>query len=355
MNEPKLTTCKNCGTPRGYTKNKKPSVIVTNRTPSNLDGTYNASFSPLVTGVHRISIKYKGTHIKGSPFDVVIEEPIHTKMCSANFEENKSTYVAGEKIRVIIHARNKKGEDITIGGETFRVQVFPQSSNCNLLNFTEAARAAVGVAPTTITDLKNGKYLVEFSVEGTGPYLIDIVRFSKYPIGNMLEFFSVCGETHGATCSLSQKTHIFAPGSMIHFTIQATDKFDNQRTSGGDAFTFHLVNYDESLLDSLKTRYKPHEFYVHKQSQGPKKPAKEKRKKVTTEKTTKEMWKKDYEILKQTIVLEGNIIDMNDGSYNCYYKLGSDFKVGKYYVAISLVNKGIHLFPIEVTTDGNKQ
>jgi len=141
-----------------------PSGDVPAKVVDNDDGTYNVTYHPSEHGKHTVYVNLKNNAVAKSPYTVNVKEGA----------AHEFTFV--EKFQFTIRTKTKSNNFKTVGGETFTVSI----------------RGPNGEIPSEhidIHDLKNGSYLVNYSLPTPGDFVVSVklndhdVQGSPYPQG----------------------------------------------------------------------------------------------------------------------------------------------------------------------------
>ena len=116
----------------------------------NGDGTYTVQYAPQEAGPHVVDVKFAGTPVADSPYNVEVEE-------GADEEE---TTVGHYGFTII--ARDRFGEPMTTGGARVEVQIRLDAPD---------AQPIEGI---TVEDNGDGTYTSEYDIEEPGEYIISI-------------------------------------------------------------------------------------------------------------------------------------------------------------------------------------
>jgi hypothetical protein len=126
------------------------------------DGTYQCSYVPIVAGIHHITITLHNKGIKGNPWKANItraEPDANTTVVEGPGIE--PGVEAGVPTYFKIHAKDKAGNAVPVGGDPFTVKV----------------TGPYGDVPHQLKDNNDGTYLVNYTANAPGPHKVRILPY----------------------------------------------------------------------------------------------------------------------------------------------------------------------------------
>jgi len=161
--------------------------------------------------------------------DAGVSDPTQSQLVGIDAVLDKK---AGQLSAFTIQAKDKHGNDRSSGGENFQV----------VLIDAETSQVAL---EASVNDSNDGKYAVEYTVNKSGQYLLE-VRLGDKLIGGSAVNVSI--HDTGAT-DVSQSTFkaadnykAFPAGSPLKLSVEARDRFGNKREAGGDTFILQFTS-----------------------------------------------------------------------------------------------------------------
>jgi len=137
----------------------------------NGDGTYTATYHPVVPGEHVVDIKLDKDHIKDSPVTVGCESSTETANAAQSWAEGPglendvcSNRMPKGPATFTIHAVHADGTPKTSGGDLFSVMIEDPLFN---------------IIPATVEDNGDGTYAVSYVPVEPGVHLVDVVLRNK--------------------------------------------------------------------------------------------------------------------------------------------------------------------------------
>ncbi|KAL0484833.1 hypothetical protein AKO1_003612 [Acrasis kona] len=145
---------------------KDPNGVHANHFPILIDdsgtGTYRVTYTPHASGVHTISCKYRGDHLKQSPFKVTAKEISHgpdPQQCE--LVGHVKNVPCRKPYKYNCKLRSANGKDILSGGDIVRAKVTP-------------LHAASQAFDAYVVDHGIGRYAIEFTPEFAGQYEMNV-------------------------------------------------------------------------------------------------------------------------------------------------------------------------------------
>ena len=146
---------------------KSPSVrdgIERVNVTDNNDGTYRASYTPRVPGIHRVFVKINGAHIQGSPFSWSVKSDRSARMSTLQMEDKSDGVVYNTLVNqprdFTIITRDNNGEQSVEEGDEISVQI--KDPNTRTLE----------VIP--VQDRGDGRYTFNYRPNSTGNYQMTV-------------------------------------------------------------------------------------------------------------------------------------------------------------------------------------
>ena len=177
----------------------------------NRDGTYTATYTPLVAGEDDVAITIGGTAIGGSPYLSTVAPGAAD---AAHSTANVPNGVAGEVTTITVTARDLNGNALAVGGSTVTVEITGANS-----------------ATPTVTDNGDGTYTATYTPTKTGDdsvvIKLDGTALPDSPFTSTVAAGPVSlGETVGTVPN-------GAAGVPTTITVVTYDSLGNQLTGGG--------------------------------------------------------------------------------------------------------------------------
>lgn len=211
---------------------------------STLGGTYFVEYQPMTSGRYGIHITRsevgatgatQTVHTKGSPYAMEVK-PGNTFAGSCDaFGTGLTSAVAGVQRGFTIQARDQLGAMLRTGGDSFEVQLTSDSLT----------------VPANVVDNVDGSYSVGYRMTKSGSYNIRVLLGIEGINGSPFKLTVLPAATNAEQCVASGgglTGMIAGDKSGGKFTIQARDRYANQRTSGGDVFNALLSGRTNGLV-----------------------------------------------------------------------------------------------------------
>jgi filamin len=193
---------------------------VTPQIHDNGDGTYDVTYKVDEPGDYKVNVTVDGKPIAHLPVDVHIRPaPSAAHSYAAGPGLNKGEVFDNEPAKFTIHAKDPKGNPLTAGGDTFKVDI----------------NGPVHVTPH-IVDNNDGTYSVTYEPTEAGDYKIDIT----------LDGHHIKDAPHHVTVKEGTDAGFSGFGSFT-LTVVAKDKKGNPKTFGGDLFEVEITGPAEHL------------------------------------------------------------------------------------------------------------
>jgi len=188
-----------------------------------------------------VQVTLHADHIKDSPFSIEVSrnpdaiDPAHVKAFGPGLEEANTA----EPAIFTIQAVNGKGENLTVGGHPFVIQILdPQSKE----------------VVAKVTDNHDGTFTVEYQPDEIGNHTVAVAL--KSPLEGLLlpisgsEFTVPVIPGTDASKSLAFGPGLEEPYDTVptEFTIQAKDKYGNDIPTGGDPFEISILDPNEQEI-----------------------------------------------------------------------------------------------------------
>jgi fibro-slime domain-containing protein len=200
------------------------SAQLTHKTDSNVptvtasiadlnDGTYRVSYTPTIVGAYDISVFYKNSKIRNSPWVTTVAAGPATT--NSDFSIPSNTHIAGQSYTFTVQARDAFNNERSVGGDSFSVSFSPND----------------GVT-ASVTDLQNGKHRVTWSSTVAASYEV-YVKLSGADISGSPGSLSVVPAAASPTSSRMSGNALFTAtaGVPSSFTIQPRDRYGNTITT----------------------------------------------------------------------------------------------------------------------------
>ena len=130
----------------------------------NKDGTYRASYTPRVPGVHRVFVKINGAHIQGSPFSWSVKSDSSARMSTLEMEDKTDGVVYNTLVNQLrdftIITKGSNGEQTGEEGDEISVQI------------NEPNTRTLEVIP--VQDRGDGRYTFVHCPSYTGNYRVTV-------------------------------------------------------------------------------------------------------------------------------------------------------------------------------------
>jgi len=130
----------------------------------NKDGTYSASYLPILHGPHEIAVELKGQKVAQSPVRVNIDRDPNAADPTKSWAEHLNDPTTIEPVKMRLHAVRPDGKPMTKGGDNFDVEVVDPSGD---------------LVPATIKDNNDGTYDIEIDAQEAGPHKTDMFLRNK--------------------------------------------------------------------------------------------------------------------------------------------------------------------------------
>jgi filamin len=198
---------------------------------SNGDGTYDGDFIPTKSGDHKLFVVANGASIADTPMLLRILERATSQHSTVLDIPSIVTAGIGSNVEFVIRARNKDGEDITIGGEAFEVEIITPDNQ--------------RIQPKVV-DKDNGTYIVSFEAEQPSAYSVSIalkgVELDASPFIIVAKRPAVPNK-----CIVSASgvlNSIVRPGASNRFTVTVQDENGFNVQQGGDDVKVEIKTAD---------------------------------------------------------------------------------------------------------------
>lgn len=133
-----------------------------------------ATYTPSVAGRYRLTVSYDGEDVHQCPIKVTVTEAVTdpTKCEVVTELEGTRAVLVGKPNSLMIQAKDQLGGNRTVGGDVFDVELIRQerdegTSKRNILLRADETHAR-------IEDLRDGRYVVWFSIPAGGVHFVDI-------------------------------------------------------------------------------------------------------------------------------------------------------------------------------------
>lgn len=193
------------------------------------NGTYTATYTPVLAGEDVITVELGGVAVEGSPFSVTVTEG------AADAIRSTATIpvgAAGQPTSLVVHARDGRGNRLKSGGDHVEVTV-----------------SGANASTPDVADVGDGTYRATYvpTVAGTDQVAVTV---NGTPInGSPFESTVEPGDI-----APSQAIFVGKPGARAGrpytFTVATRDAHGNALTEGGDTVTCHVAGKeDRDLFD----------------------------------------------------------------------------------------------------------
>eukprot|EP00698_Gefionella_okellyi_P019273 TRINITY_DN5888_c0_g1_i1.p1 TRINITY_DN5888_c0_g1~~TRINITY_DN5888_c0_g1_i1.p1 ORF type:complete len:5059 (-),score=1335.09 TRINITY_DN5888_c0_g1_i1:98-15274(-) len=190
------------------------------------NGRHTLTMVPTGVGKHDLSITFGDDDTL--PYCSVTVTCVPAKVVasqSAVIGDEPSDFIAGNEVQFMLQARDEFGNDRTVGGDAFEVDVTGPEG---------------GVA--RIEDNGNGTYTIRYGGRRVGEYVINVRCGGEHIISS--PFKAVCspGPAH-ASCSILAGRGLSEAraGEKSLFTITACDRYGNSLSTGNDLFIVNMT------------------------------------------------------------------------------------------------------------------
>jgi hypothetical protein len=233
-----------------FTVRMSGAVDVNAKIADSGDGTYTATMTPTVKGAYIMDVMLGKEVLSSAPASVTVwATKSQPSECYAS-GEGLFDGIAGVVNSFVIQARDVYGNDQHVGGDEFQVQM---SGSNNIVN---SSFSGDGVQYVTVTDLKNGKYLVEYKVTVSDIYQTSIsldLEQIQTLYSTEIEVAVTDAQASTVLGALVVDSSSAQVGETYDFSIIARDEFGNERTVGGDVFEVSLKGTQFSIPKTTTT------------------------------------------------------------------------------------------------------
>ncbi|MCO5549393.1 hypothetical protein L7F22_002864 [Adiantum nelumboides] len=179
-------------------------------------GKYQAFYKVEKPGLYNITVKYNGTHFRGSPFEVVVTSDawgVRPERCVANVIPAVSS--VGETMYVLIEVRDVNGDYFVSHAKlSFALDLRPRVSE-KLFSYS-------------LANQENGTFVATFELYVSGAYELLISLFGTPIKGSPYEFDVVPGPIDVSACvAYGEGLFSAMAGTPQIIMLEARDKFQN--------------------------------------------------------------------------------------------------------------------------------
>ena len=171
------------------------------------DGMYRLEYTSTVSGVYRLDIRYRGQHVFGSPFeDIPIAHDSPASGASYLAGKGAAEATAGQQTSFFIQATDQYNNNITVGGEVFKVTLEGKG------------QVITGIAAY----VGQGLYEATYMVEQAGTYTLTVLLDSQF-VGNQRYSVQVLPAQTSPTLSFIDFPDKVVAGERMEVAIYAID------------------------------------------------------------------------------------------------------------------------------------
>eukprot|EP00003_Mantamonas_plastica_P027968 TRINITY_DN615_c0_g1_i2.p1 TRINITY_DN615_c0_g1~~TRINITY_DN615_c0_g1_i2.p1 ORF type:complete len:5058 (+),score=1379.07 TRINITY_DN615_c0_g1_i2:1102-15174(+) len=225
------------------TENIQFNATVTNGLPST-KGQYEVQYNATVSGVYTMRTYLNAVQIQASPKTVVVVTSDTHPDLSYLYGAGLTTGVAGLNSAFVIQSRDSHFNNKTVHNDNYVVR----------LTHTVDTHIKIN-ASVVIQNDPSGSYYVTYNATWAGTYAMTVVEDGVPVAGSPYTPTIIANPTTLASLSTTAVAPEYVVSSLAAFTIQARDRFGNNRTASNDQVVATLTNLVKPLQPQLNASF----------------------------------------------------------------------------------------------------
>ena len=257
-------------------------VDVTNQTVQGIihnyfDATYRCTYVPRFAGTNRLEVRVAGEHIDGSPFLVEVADGLSkgansTARGDGFWIGSTAGYLGHFTVQSVDEHGNHRNNGPGFGNDTFHVSLthsdpsgyyvdtVVKTLGASLEKSSTTSGQSGVVNVTQITGacdeyLGEGRYSCIYNASIKGTWDLSVTLHDQHITASPRKIYIKPAEVdahvslpalHGLTTGVA--------GHLSHLSIQAKDRYGNNRTNGGDIFSVRLVGVGPLSTPTIQTQ-----------------------------------------------------------------------------------------------------